>query len=244
MTTNDIQKWVSKASFEKMDRGLFHEEVWNQVAGFAQLSPWSAKNIPWVNVEKHQEVFRRLGKWKFIEEFRVTHPNGFPSAHPPAGNSDGVDDWIPSVFSPHSALARAKSIYSMAIMAYQNIVRRYFPKFVNELRYSAWWPYRLVGIVENTTAGAQYSNWSVHYHCEPLQSESDSVAEFTLGTRDDYRGLIDIERLHQQVVRMRQSASPWFWGISGGCKLHDSHPAAGLVKDWLLSDLRDAGWKV
>jgi hypothetical protein len=89
---------------------------------------------------------------------------------------------------------------------------------------------------------AMKGSWWISYHCEPVESENEAVVTLELGTDEYYAMRGDFEVLRNAVMRLRPHAPSLFWAQSSVLNLHDSHPATRLVQDWLLSDLRNAGW--
>jgi hypothetical protein len=242
MVRSELFKFVESQRWQLVDPALFHEEVWNQAVGLAQVSRWHASSVPWDVIERFERVFRQLDAWDWLCEKRAANPDALPSPHPPADVADRTISWIPSFFSGAAALARAQSIYGMAHAAYQRIVTLYFPNFRNDLRHSAWWPCRLVGKVGGIEGNAMKGSWWISYHCEPVESENEAVVTLELGTDEYYAMRGDFEVLRNAVMRLRPHAPSLFWAQSSVLNLHDSHPATRLVQDWLLSDLRNAGW--
>lgn len=135
----------------------------------------------------------------------------------------------------------------MALAAYQRIVADYFPNFRHDLHHSAWWPYKLVGQITTAEMNAtdlKFSarNSSISYRCEPVASEKDAVVILERGA-DEYWGLRgNFDALEAVVAQMRPNASPYYWGCTTALNFQETHPATSLVKDWLISDLKSAGW--
>jgi len=242
MVRSDLLKFVERQRWELVDPALFHEEAWNQVVGFARVSPWFASSVPWDVIAKFEPVFRQLGVWDWLCEKQATHPDALPSPHPPADVTDREISWIPAFFSEAAALARAQSTYDMAFAAYQRIVTAYFPNFRHDLRHSAWWPCRLVGKVGGIKGNSSGGGWKISYYCEPVDSEKEALVTLELGTDEDFAMRSDFDALRETAAQLRPNAPSWFWMESSLLNLHDSHPATVLVKNWLLADLRSAGW--
>jgi hypothetical protein len=94
------------------------------------------------------------------------------------------------------------------------------------------------GIKGNSLAGG----WWIAYHCEPVESEKEAIITLELGTDQHYAMRSDFDARRKAATRLRPNAPSWFWMQSSVLNLHDSHPVTVLVKDWLLADLRAAGW--
>jgi len=242
MVCSDLLKFVEKQRWELVDDALFHEEVWNQVVGFARVSRWFASSVKWDVIDKFEPDFRQLGTWEWLCEKRIKHPEAFPSPHPPADMVDVSTGWIPSFFSAAAALARAQSTYGMAIAAYQRIVTTYFPHFRHDLRYSAWWPCRLVGEVGGTEGTSPGSHWWISYYCEPVEFEKDAVVTLKLGIDQNFMMRGDHDALRETAAQLRPNAPSWYWSTSSVLNFHERHPSTSLVQKWLLDDLKSIGW--
>lgn len=243
MVESDLLEFVKGKRLEFFDAALFHEEVWNQAIGFAQTSRWFANSVPWNVIDRFESVFRSPQASEWLRKQRALHPLALPAPHPPADLQDAETSWISSFYSPQAALARAQSIYEMALFAYQRIVATWFPKFRYDLQHSAWWPYRILGRVGSTNGKGVNHGWWISYYCEPVETEVDTGVSLESGTDEGYAFRLDFESLRISAMKLRPCAPPWFWAKSAALNFHDSHPASTLVKNWLGSDLRSAGWR-
>ncbi|MCB1088704.1 MAG: hypothetical protein KDM63_16825, partial [Verrucomicrobiae bacterium] len=240
LTAGDVKKFVENVPLHQLDEQLLHEDLWNRIAGFVEGARWFGSHVEWDQVDRILSIDRAIAA--AVERFRSLYPDGFPSPHPPADTPTEPTSWIPNFFTAETALAKATSIYEMALSVYQRIARSYFPNFADDLRHSAWWPCRMVGVVvRHESKTSDRTDWSVTYHCEPVENDAEIGVEFISGSDEDYLEMTDPEALHARARLMRPHSPHGYWGASDALRFHNSHPATELVRNWLLSDLRDAG---
>lgn len=242
MVSGDLRKLVEHQRWELTDPALFHEVVWNQAVGLARGSRWFSASLAWEAIQRHEQVFRRLGMWKWLCEMRSEHPMAFPAPHPPADIDNEGISWIHAFYSQEAALRRAQSVYATAFAAYQRIVHEFFPRFKNDLKHSAWWPCRLVGEVRGVDEDGTLQGWWLSYHCEPVSSDAEALVTLTLGKRGNSWFCSEAEKLRMRNIQLRPDAPDRFWMQSTALHFENSHPATELVRKWLLDDLNEAGW--
>lgn len=242
MVCRDLLKFIEEQKWELLDPALFYEDAWNQVVGFTHFPRWSTDSIPWDAIEKHEHLFRQIRIWDWLCGKQIEHPKALLAPHPPADLDDGKKTWISSFYSPEAALARARSTYGMAFAAFQRIVGQYFPNFQHDLQHSAWWPCRLVGEIFGEPHATPPRGWWIGYYCEPVEKETEAGVTLQLGTQERFWRRADIEELRETAMRLRPNAPPTFVVSNNVLNLHDTHPATVLVKNWLLADIKSAGW--
>jgi len=240
MVISDFLKFVERHRWELADPSLFHEHVWKLATDFTISSRLFASSIQWDTIDAFESDFRRFGVWDWLCEKRAAYPQAFLSPHPPADIENPANSWVASYYSPSAALARVQSVYSMAFEAYQSIVIKYFPNFRHDFPYSRWWPCRLVGQVGSFNDASPH--WWINYYCEPVESEDATGVIFNLGTDPNEIMRVNLNKVRQDVTRSRPNSVAGLWTHSSILDLHHIHPATALVKEWLLNDLRSAGW--
>lgn len=154
----------------------------------------------------------------------------------------GPDETETVISDAEESARRARRGYDYQDHTAAGFCLQMLPRFVHELHYSAWWPCRLVGVVGQSDERSAMRSWWVSYYCEPVGSAGEAGVDFALGERTDFFTTAHEDRLMEKVRKIRPNASPWSWAQTGVLNLHDSHPATVLVRNWLLSDLSNAGW--
>jgi hypothetical protein len=242
MVCSDLRKFIDKQPWELADPELFHEKVWDQITKLARVSRWFAGSAEWSVIDNFESDFQQLGMWDWICEKRIEHPRAFPAPHPSADTTVRTSSLIPSFYSAEAALAWAQSTYGMALTAYQRIVATYFSNFSHDLKRSAWWPCRLVGIVGGGDGSSPRNSWWIDYYCEPVESEDNAVVDLEMGDDQNILNRDDYDSLRKSAARLRPNAPSWYWSTGSVLNFHERLPSTELVRKWLLDDLESIGW--
>lgn len=75
-----------------------------------------------------------------------------------------------------------------------------------------------------------------------MDSETEAVVSLQLGTDENFYEKLDFDLLRETAMRVRPSAPHTFWLSSNALNFGNTHPSTDLVREWLLGDLKSAGW--
>jgi hypothetical protein len=149
-----------------------------------------------------------------------------------------------SAISPNILLNYTSYVFGSALMGYQQLVERWFPKFLSDFRLSSYLPVRLIGTV---IPPDKESNVKVDYYWEPLRNGQNSCIDFHLSnqpsSQEDSRRQAVFEkqgilrpghRMNQQYRSFSQQPFNKFW--------LGSQPITELTYQWLWEDLVQLKW--
>jgi hypothetical protein len=90
--------------------------------------------------------------------------------------------WISSYFSAQRSLERARTVYAVALQAYEELVSLYFPKFAARLKHFAVLPVRIHGILIPEAESDHSGRNPFSCRFEPLPRGSQNQISFELGS--------------------------------------------------------------
>ncbi|MDJ0616762.1 MAG: hypothetical protein QNJ63_08450 [Calothrix sp. MO_192.B10] len=154
-----------------------------------------------------------------------------------------INGWTRDSYSEQQLLARVKTIYSLAIEGYQQLVNTWFPKFAPRLATAVTLPARLVGVVTPT----RFNNTEVcvQWYFKALQQGQSSYVDLSFGEPGI---LIGNDHLYSQVneklLFLRKDAAAWIRTKMSSQLLSISKPnsATELAYEWLWNDLKQVNW--
>jgi hypothetical protein len=149
----------------------------------------------------------------------------------------------PAIF-PDILLNYTSYVFESALMGYQHLVERWFPKFLSGFQLASYLPVRLIGTV---VPPDKESNVKVDYYWEPLPNGQSSCIDFHLSdqpsSQEDSRRQAVFEkqdflrpghRMNRQHKFFSQKPFSKFW--------LGNQPITELIYQWLWEDLMQLKW--
>ncbi|MBE9137462.1 hypothetical protein IQ254_09600 [Nodosilinea sp. LEGE 07088] len=151
---------------------------------------------------------------------------------------------IGSATSPDILLNYTSYVFGSALMGYQQIVERWFPKFLSDFRLASYLPVRLIGTVVHPGLEAKVK---VDYYWEPLPNGQSSYIEFQLSDQPSSQ-----ESSRRQTVFRQQEILRPGHKMNQQHKFYSQHPfdkfwlgnqpITELTYQWLWEDLTQLKW--
>jgi len=164
----------------------------------------------------------------------------------PQADQEPATPWIDDYFSSQRKLERATAVYQTALIAYEQVVRKWFPKFASRLKHFVLLPARVVGVVATDSSAGQPNGWPFACRFEPLAKGEQSRVEFRLGTAaEGLEFFRTIQSSQELISRLRPDATEWLYpdGFASGLEdICQADPCTRIVYRWLTDDLKEVKW--
>ena len=175
-----------------------------------------------VRIEKDLETLRRI--------------EGDYICPPWPGPEKRSAPYIWSGYRPTAILARTRAVYSAALGAYFELVKRWFPRFRDDLSLASKAPFTIVGMIAKSTrsSGLDYG-FGLDYYLGSNSGTSEGVVEFELVEEDSQRAF------REESFRKLESGTIDMLGGSI-LDIFDLDAAEKLAYEWLAQDLKGVRW--
>lgn len=157
--------------------------------------------------------------------------------HPPwPGPEERRGPYLWSGYSNATILERTRAVYSAALEAYFEMVDRWFPRFKHDLSLAGKAPFRMIGVVtQSTGSGEWYGGLGLTYYLEKDSNCTESRVEFDLGDEGARRAF-----LRKSEEKFESGRIDSFSGSV--LDVFDLDAAEKLAYEWLAQDLSGVGW--
>lgn len=229
---------------------LNREIIWNEACERTVRSAIRDLRIPLVELQQARHSFFTSSHADVLLRSEIERllrvGEQFLEAPYPQADSIPTSAWISGCFTGQRSLERSRAIYATALQAYEDLVRRYFPKFASRLKHFALLPTRIHGILIPEAEHDHSGRNPFSYRFEPLPRGSQNQISFEIGSEQQAREIVRLSDEHIRQARvLRPECADWLGVFSCGSGLstiYQRDPCTRIVYEWLESDLKEVNW--
>lgn len=229
---------------------LANESVWAEACDRTRRSALREVKIPLAELlnARPRGLFSRAANELLETEIQRLKDSAeeFLQAPYPQADSQTKSSWITSHFSAQRMMERTSAVYAAAVIAYREMVLKWFPHFAPRLRHFAILPAKITGVVVSEGENTARAHFTFYCIYEPLTAGEETKVELKLGSSGEGREmLMAVRDQTERLKQLRPDAFEWLYGVAFGGGLEDicqQDACSRIVYNWLEADLREVQW--